>query len=112
MLDSLIYDSFDLDFRIYHAVNTQLKNYKNQVEDPKLKSDDIFKEFENYILTSSKIFYELNELLTECNVQRENMRTILIKMSKDKMLVQKFFKDDDNSLILSKLQLMLIVLKQ
>ena len=105
MLDSLIYDSLDLDFKIYQAVNTKFKNYKNEIENPKLKSDDIFKEFENHIETSSKIFHELNELLTECNVQRENMRTILIKMSKDKMLVQKFFKDDDNCLILSKLQL-------
>jgi len=101
MLDEIIQETFDLDYQIYSWINHKSKKYLNQIQNPKFNSNDMI----SYVSVTKKFFEELNQLLVECNEQRQNLRTVIIKMSKDRMLIHKFFKEEDNSLILLKLNI-------
>ena len=74
MIEETISDSFNLDFEI-------LKNFtlteKFRFYSPKLKSDDIFKEFESYVIETRENFSELTKIFESCNEQRKVLNHII-----------------------------------
>jgi hypothetical protein len=105
MLDELINSSFDLDYDLFSCINGKFKKYSSNIESPTIKSNDLLREFENYINITRAIFTELLNFLTKVDDQRKNFRMILIKMSKDKLLIEKLFQEEDSLLVLNKLRI-------
>lgn len=103
MIDHEINLSFDLDFEIYSSLNGKFRTFTKQFETPRLKSDEILKEFENYVNSSREALEEIMRLLNECNVQRMNFRMMLIKILKEKLQIDKLLKEEGDVLILKKL---------
>lgn len=103
MLEELTTKTFELDYELYEAIDFKFNKFSEQIYTPQLKSDDMLKEFEDYIAFTSKLFEELLQLLNQCNDQRKNLRVMLVNLLKKKMLVDKFFKEEDNALMLHKL---------
>jgi hypothetical protein len=103
MLDEEITQSFDLDFEIFSTINTKYKPYSNFISSPRIESDDLLKEFENYVNVTNGILEELLTLLNNCNEQRMTFRMILIKMLKDRVVVDKILQEENDTLILKKL---------
>ena len=59
MLDELISNSFELDYDIYLNFNYAMKKFSNDINIPKLESEDIYQEFENYFTLTRKIISKL-----------------------------------------------------
>jgi hypothetical protein len=68
LIEETISDSFNLDFDILKN-NSLTETMKNLT--PKLKSDDIFKEFENFSKETKEIFSVFLKLFETCNEQRK-----------------------------------------
>lgn len=102
-LDEELTLSFDLDYEIFSTINTKYKPYSNFISSPKIESDDLLREFEKYVQVTNDIIEELLNLLQNCNQQRMNFRMILIKMLKDRVIVDKILKEENDTLILKKL---------
>ena len=68
LIEETISDSFNLDFDILknNALTETMKNLT-----PKIKSDDIFKEFENFSKETKEIFSSFLKLFETCNEQRK-----------------------------------------
>lgn len=104
MIDEMINSSFELDYDIYYLLNHRLKSFTKELEQaPRINSDDIFRDFENFYKVVKENMNGCLNILNQCEEQRKTFRMLLIKMSKDKILIDKFFKEDDNTLILNKL---------
>ncbi len=72
MLDELITISFDLDYKILQQTNLgKCGQFLNNLENPKLETDDIFSEYEKLIITSKEIISNLLNLLNSCDDQRK-----------------------------------------
>jgi hypothetical protein len=114
MLDESVNLSFDLDYTILQTLQLgNLKKYMQELDNPSIKSDDIFMEFESFIEKTKSAFSEFMSLLTLCDEQRkvivlfnnQNFRVMLIKLLKDKMMLEKLLREEDNTLILNKLNI-------
>ena len=71
-IELAISDSFNLDFEILKSnVITDKFSQKNDIFNPKLKSDDIFTEFEDYVKETKEIFFEIMKIFDLCNKQRK-----------------------------------------
>jgi hypothetical protein len=104
MLDEIIVESFNLDYEILNSLSKN-KIYADKLENPRMISKDIYREYDNLVKSSKQIFEQMKKLLSDCNEQRMNFRVLIIKMSKDRQTVNKFFQDEDETLILNKLSL-------
>jgi hypothetical protein len=72
MVDELVNISFDLDYRILQSTNIgKCKQFINNLDYPKLETDDIFSEYEKLIIITKEIISELLNLLLSCDEQRK-----------------------------------------
>ena len=71
MLDQIINTSFELDYQIYHTLNLgKCNNFLQNLNNYKIDSNDIFKQYEILINNTKEILSELMEILLNCNEQR------------------------------------------
>lgn len=98
MLDEMITNSFELDFELIGNKGLY------QILTPKLETDNLLLEFEKYVEKATSAMKDIVNFLNECDNQRKNFRTVLIKLSKEKLLINNLLKEEDSCLILNKLQ--------
>ena len=109
IIEETISDSFTLDFEILKNFTLE-ENFKLMM--PKLKSHDILKEFEKYVEQIKGKFLDFTKIFEICNEQRKVLlylnqlfRIIIIKLLKDKSMLDKLISEDKNELVSQKIMI-------
>jgi hypothetical protein len=72
MLDEIVNLSFDLDFLILQSTQLgKLKDYMKELDNPTIKTDNLFLEYEKFYKKTKTAFNEMFSILTQCDEQRK-----------------------------------------
>ena len=112
MIDEVLVKSFTLDYELlknncfFEKMSTMNSNFLN----PKIKTNDLFKEFEDYVKQTRENFLTFTKLFDDCNEQRkvnfllnQHFRVLIIKIIKEKSLLDKLVIKEKNEFLLKQI---------
>ena len=73
IIDEILLKSFSLDYEILKndSFFNHYNNLNSEFLNPKIKTNDLFKEFEDYVKETRERFNLMTKLFEECNEQRK-----------------------------------------